>query len=961
MPAISSGGAGHAGRLYLASSQISHAAVRSHSRQELLENVVRVLVESGGFAMASAAWYDPESHELKPVARFGNATGYIDQIHIFGDERPEGRGPAGTAFRSGACYICQDIMKDPRTVPWREAAAACGWRASAAIPISMGGVPRGVISAYSTETGIFGPEEVSLFGQVAADVSIGLDRLDAEEKARDAQAALADSERRLKLVMDAAGIGTFEWDMKTGRLFWDERSEHLFGYESGGFDGTYPEFVRRIYPEDRAKVERSIAVALNAHTPMMHEFRIVWPDGSIHWISSRGEFTYDEAGVPLRLYGATFNIDERKRTEVALAESEERLRQAIRVSGLGIFDHDHTRDTIYWSPEQRAIHGVDADTRVTLDLFQSRVHPDDRARIAERVRQAHDPRGDGLFDVEHRLLLPDGSVHWTRTRSQTFFEGEGGKRHPVRTVGAVTDITDPKRAEEEQKKLVSLVEMSNEFIGIATLPGSILYLNNAAMQLVGIESVAEVREKTIFDFIAAADRRRVAAEVYPALSKEGFWSGELRLRNFRTGDTVFADVTTFYIRDDRGAPLYIATVTRDIRDRKKAEAERTRLEASLFQAQKMESIGRLAGGVAHDFNNMLTVILGFAELALAKVREPEVVQLHLTEIVKAAERSRQITQQLLGFSRQQLIAPKPVDLNAILEDLRNPLARLIGEDVRLSFHPDPKLWKALLDPSQINQILLNLAINAREAMPKGGELTIETANAQVTQEYTRTQANITAGPYVMIVVSDNGCGMTRDTQRHLFEPFFTTKEKGTGLGLATVYGIVKQNGGFVNVYSEVDKGTTFRIYFPSVAGESESPELPPAPAKTGAGSVLLVEDDELVRGVTTAALQSLGYTPLVATSAQEALDLCTQPGAAIRLILTDVVMPGMNGAELRDRVNAIRPDIKVLFMSGYTSNVIVTHGVLKKGIHFIQKPFSIEELGRKIAEILGPPGDASTS
>ncbi len=909
--------------------------------------------------MASAAWYDPASHELKPVARFGKAIGYLDRVHIFGDERPEGQGPAGTAFRSGSCYVCQDLMKDPRTVPWREAAAVCGWHASAAIPISMGGTPWGVVSAYSCETGIFGPEEAALFEQVATDVSIGLDRLDAEEKRREAQAALASSERRLKLVMDAAGIGTFDWDLMTGQLLWDEQSEQLFGYEPGGFDGTYATFVDRVHPDDRAKVEHSIALALNARIPMIHEFRIVWPDGSLHWISSRGEFTYDEAGRPVRLYGATFNIDDRKRAELALSESEERLRQAIRVSELGIFDHDHLENVIYWSPEQRVMHGVDADTRVTLELYYSRVHPADRERIAEQVHRAHDPSGDGLFDVEHRLLLPDGTLRWTRTRSQTFFEGEGKERHPVRTVGAVSDITGPKRAQEEQKKLVSLVEMSNEFIGIATLEGDIIYLNNAAMQLVGIESSEEVRQKTIFDFVINADRRRVAAEVYPSLLEDGFWSGELRLRNFRTGEAIDTDVTGFYIRDDQGAPLYIATVTRDIRERKKAEAERARLEASLFQAQKMESIGRLAGGVAHDFNNMLTVILGFAELAKAKSRVAEIVQSHLDEIVKAAERSRQITQQLLGFSRQQIIAPKPVDLNMVIEDLQNPLARLIGEDVHLLFHPDPNLWKSLLDPSQINQILLNLAVNARDAMPNGGTLTIETANARVTEEYTRTQVNITAGAYVMIAISDNGSGMSRETQRHLFEPFFTTKERGTGLGLATVYGIVKQNGGFVNVYSEVNQGTTFRIYFPSVTGESEYQEPPRDPAQAGAGSVLLVEDDELVRGVTTAALESLGYTPLVAASAQEALRMCAEPGTEIRLILTDIVMPGMNGAELRDRVNALRPDIKVLFMSGYTSNVIVTHGVLKKGIHFIQKPFSIEELGRKIAEVLGSPGNGS--
>ena len=959
----SPGGTGHPGWLYRASSQISHAMVQSRTRQELLDKVVRILIESGGFAMAFAAWYDPDSHELKPVARFGDTAGYLDRIQIFGDERPEGQGPAGTAFRSGVCDLCQDLQEDPRMAPWREAAAASGWHASAAIPISMGGTPCGVVAAYSRETGIFGHEEMALFEQVAIDVSVGLERLAAEENRRLAQSALARSERRLKLAMDAAAIGIYEWDLRTGEFVWDEQSQRLFGHETGSFEATYSAFVSRVYPDDRPGVEDVIDVALRTRAPFVHEFRIVWPDGSAHWISSRGEFSYDDADQPARLYGATFNIDDRKRVEAALRESEERLRQAIRVSGIGIFDHDHLEDTLYWSPELRAMHGGDAESLVNLGFFYSRVHPDDRERVAEEIGRAHSPAGDGLFDDEHRLLLPDGSIRWTSTRSQTLFEGQGEGRHPVRTVGAVRDITPWKRAQEEQKKLVSVVERSREFIAIAAPQGNIVYLNNAAMRLVGIESVEEARHRTIFDLFPDAARAQVAEDLYPALLKEGFQSREFQLQHFRTGAPIDVDLTGFQIRDDQGVPLYIAIVARDIAERKKAAADRAKLEASLFQAQKMESIGRLAGAVAHDFNNMLTVILGFAELAKAKVLEPAVLQSYLDEIVKAADRSREITRQLLGFSRQQVIAPRPADLNAIVEELRNLLSRLIGEDIELLFLPGPRLWQAPLDASQMNQILINLAVNSRDAMPNGGKLMIETGNIRVTEEYARTQAGFTPGDYVMVAVSDNGIGMSRDTQAHIFEPFFTTKErgKGTGLGLATVYGIVKQNRGFVNVYSEVNHGTTFRIYFPRVVGEMESVEPPRVLAAAGAGAVLLVEDDALVRAVTTAALTSIGYSPLVAASAQEALRICTQSGSDIRLILTDVVMPEMTGTELRDRVRALRPEIKVLFMSGYTPNVIVTHGVLQKGVHFIQKPFTVEELGRKIAEILGPPPASGVS
>jgi PAS domain S-box-containing protein len=949
-------GVGRPGRLYFASSQISRAGLRSHTRLQLLNEIVRILVERGGFAMASASWYDPDSHDLKPVAWFGDAAGHDDLIRVFGYERPEGKGPGGTAFRTGVCYLCQDLLEHPRTGPWPEAAAS-GWRAWAVIPLLMGGMPCGIVSAYSHEARIFGPEEEALFEQVASDVSATLERLDTEEKRRELESALTTSERRLKLAMDAAAIGIFEWDMITGQVFWDEYSQRLFGYAPGDFDGTFAGFADRIHPNDRAGVEQVIA----ATAPFTHEFRIIWPDGSVHWISSRGEFTHDETGRPVRLCGATFDICDRKRAEAALHESEERLRQAVRVSGIGIFDHDHVKKEIYWSPEQRAIHGQDAESPVTLDVYYSRVHPADRERIVEQIRRAHDPAGDGLFDAENRLLLPDGSVRWISTRSQTFFEGQGEDRHPVRTVGAVTDITEWRRSEEEQRKLASVVEMSTEFIGIATIDANVIYLNNAAMRMVGIANLEEAQRKTIFDFVPEMSRRQLYEDLYPALAHDSCWSGETQLLHFRTRALIDVAFTAFYIRDDRGTPLYIATVTRDITERKKAAADKAKLEASLAQAQKLESIGRLAGGVAHDFNNMLTVILGFAELGRAKASSPDIVRSHLDEIAKAAQRSKQITEQLLGFSRQQFIVPKPSDLNSIIKDLQNPLARLIGEDIELLFVPDPNLWRTLLDSSQINQILLNLSVNARDAMSKGGKLAIETANVRVNEEDAQSQADCTPGDYVMVTVSDNGRGMSRDTQAHLFEPFFTTKEKGkgTGLGLATVYGIVKQNRGFIHVYSELGQGTTFKIYFPRLSGADELAEPPRASVPTGAGSVLLVEDDDLVRTVTTAALQSIGYTPLVAASAPEALRICEQFGGDIRLILTDVVMPEMTGAEFRDRVQVLYPNIQVLFMSGYTSEVIVTHGVLKKGVQFIQKPFSIEQLARKIGEMLESGGSVS--
>ncbi|HEV2448487.1 MAG TPA: PAS domain-containing protein, partial [Candidatus Sulfopaludibacter sp.] len=502
------------GRLYVASSQIGHAIVRCRSREELLREVVRTLVESAGFAMAAISWHDPASHELIPVAAFGDDAGYTSRVRIFTDERPEGRGPGGTAFREDAPCFCNDFLNDPRTQVWREAARASGWRASAAIPIRMGGKPRGLLSVYAREIGFFGRKESELVLEVAGDVAIGLERLDAEEHRCLAEAALSASERRLKLALDAAEIGTFDWATGTGKSAWGGHFDRLFGFATGEFDGSWPCLERRLHPDDLPGLLRTVQAACDTHTPFVIEFRVLWTGGDIRWVGAHGEFYYGPSGRPARVYGAVRDITEQKRAATALHESEERLRQAIRVSDIGIFDHDHLTDIIYWSPQQRAIHGWGPEEPVTLPAYLLRVHDEDRARIAMAVRRAHDPAGDGLFDVEYRMLFPNGSVRWARVRSQTFFAGDGGGRRPVRTVGAVTDITERKQAEEEQKKLASVVEMSGEFIGIATLEGQVVYLNNAALALAGLESMEEARGKTIFDFFADSHLAQARDEMY---------------------------------------------------------------------------------------------------------------------------------------------------------------------------------------------------------------------------------------------------------------------------------------------------------------------------------------------------------------------------------------------------------------------------------------------------------------
>jgi len=383
---------------------------------------------------------------------------------------------------------------------------------------------------------------------------------------------------------------------------------------------------------------------------------------------------------------------------------------------------------------------------------------------------------------------------------------------------------------------------------------------------------------------------------------------------------------------------------------------RRELEEQFRQVQKMEAVGRLAGGVAHDFNNILGVILGHSQILLGGMAPNDPRRTRVEQIVSASERAAGLTRQLLAFSRRQVFETRVLDLNETIAAVIKMLGRLIGEDVALTFRPGESLGRVRADPTQIEQVLMNLAVNARDAMPDGGRLVIETANADMDDDYVRVHAGSAAGRYVCIAVSDTGHGMTREVQAHIFEPFFTTKEpgKGTGLGLSTVYGVVKQSEGFIYVYSEPAHGTTFKIYLPAVKGEVERAAEPP-PARRGSETVLLVEDEEGLRELIAELLVENGYHVLAAGDPTKAIETAERYEGVIHLLLTDVVMPQMKGRELANRVQARRPDVRVLYMSGYTEDAIVNRGVLESGISLISKPFTQEALSRKLRDLLDPP------
>jgi two-component system, cell cycle sensor histidine kinase and response regulator CckA len=546
--------------------------------------------------------------------------------------------------------------------------------------------------------------------------------------------------------------------------------------------------------------------------------------------------------------------------------------------------------------------------------------------------------------VEADLALPDGTRRWYEFSIQPIPEG---------IFVLSTDITDRKLAEAENARLASAIAQSGEVIIIIDTRRIVQWINPVFEAVTG-----KKREDAIGQPLPISETQDEPFyhEFWSTLESGKTWRGRLINRG-KDGTPYTEEATVSPIFDSTGAIVSYVSVTRDISEYLRLQQEKEKLQGQFLQAQKMESVGRLAGGVAHDFNNMLSVILGHAQLSLDMLDSKQPIYTHLQEINKAALRSAELTRQLLAFARKQTISPKVLSLNNTIGGLLSMLQRIIGEDIDLAWMPGRTLWPVSIDPAQVDQILANLAVNARDAISQQGRITIETQNAVIDENYCATRLDSAAGEYVLLAISDNGCGMGKEVLDHIFEPFFTTKEvgKGTGLGLATVYGIVKQNGGFINIYSEPGKGSTFKIYFPRYAGPEvvEKEEAKPEALSSGVETILLVEDEPALLNLAKIMLERQGYNVIAATKPSEAIHLAEEHSGDIHLMLVDVVMPEMTGRELSDLLRSSRPGLRRLFMSGYTANVIAHQGVLEPGVLFLQKPFSARALAEKVREALG--------
>ncbi len=782
-------------------------------------------------------------------------------------------------------------------------------------------------------------------------------------------AELRTRETRLTAFFEGAPVPTFVIDENHRVRRWNRAMEVLSGIPAGVVLGTKDHW-RAFYPDEQPCLADLLLEGDPALFPRWYEEKKIQPGlideameatdffpslgKSGKWLRFTASVIRDSLGKVLGAVETLEDITDRKNAEAALRDKEEKFRTLAEKMGDIVWTLDIELKTTYVSPSVKKVFGYTPEERMRqapVDIMT----PESFARVTKTLifEMARDNEPDvdpdRVISIEVEYYHKDGRSVWMDNTIRGIRD-ESGRLAGI--YGVSRDITDRKKAEaalrESEARFRLFSQMAPVGVVIEDHAEKNIYLSQKITKMLGYtkEDIQTAKDWWPLAFpdseVRKAVRRDWAAQVDIA-KKTNFEIAPFEAQ-VTCKDATVKDIEFRMRIADR---LNFITLA-DITDRKQAESERAKLQAQFLQAQKMESVGRLAGGVAHDFNNMLSIILGHAELAMEQTDPAVPLYDDLQEIFQAAERSADLTRQLLAFARKQTIAPRIMDLNETVEGMLRMLRRLIDEHIDLIWKPAAHIWPVKMDPTQIDQILANLCVNAKDALPDGGKIVIETATRTLDASYCRDNPGFVPGDYVVLAVSDNGCGMSREIQANLFEPFFTTKDvgRGTGLGLATIYGIIKQNSGFINVYSEPEMGTTFKIYIPRQAPEMRAKQQKSAmPVEMrGHETILVVEDEAAILKMTRSMLKNMGYRVLTAETPAAAIRLAETSADKIHLLLTDVVMPAMNGRELAEKLMPLCPELKVLYISGYTANAIAHFGILDKGLQFIPKPFSAKDL-----------------
>jgi PAS domain S-box-containing protein len=807
--------------------------------------------------------------------------------------------------------------------------------------------------------------QIGLSGELLGFVGTILDN--AERHA--AETAHRRGERRLEIALDAAQLGIWEWDLVSNEFSFSNTASDIFGFEQSG-SISFKQIEAVMHPDDIAAVQAISAAALDPErrTSEPYRYRIIRADGQVRWIQAHGEalFLEVEGKTKPQSYIGTFqDITDQVNAQTQVRESEERLRLALEAGGIAVWELNTASNAVTHSPELNALYGFPLDATPSLAEFRSRYAPGEQERLAELGQQAL-ARGQTEIITEVRHILPEEKVRWLYLRAKIGTPTSSGD---PRVIGVVMDVTGQKLAEERLRELNAELEqrvlertadrdrvwtMSRDLFAVMGFDGFLKEINPAWEVTLGRDT-ATLLSLPFPEQVHPDDHQLIAALVQRLRSGETVERFEDRLRH---ADGSWRWISwTLVPADD----VFYA-VGRDVTEEKARREELEQAQEALRQAQKMEAVGQLTGGLAHDFNNIIAGISGSLEMMSARLAQGRIGDLdrYIAGASGAAKRAAGLTQRLLAFSRRQTLEPKPTNLNTLVNGMLDLINRSAGPEIHVETAGATGLWTTFVDAGQLENALLNLCINARDAMPDGGKLTIETANRWMDERGAR-QHGIVPGQYISLCVSDTGTGMPPEVIERAFDPFFTTKPigQGTGLGLSMVYGFAGQSGGTVRIYSEMGKGTMVCISLPRHAGEAAQEDelhgVDDAPRAEGGETVLLVDDEPLVRMIASEALEELGYTVIEAGDGATALKILNSD-QTISLLVTDVGLPGgINGRQVADAARVARPDLKVLFITGYAENAVLNHGHLDRGMHVLTKPFQMDAFARRVKDLIADP------
>jgi two-component system cell cycle sensor histidine kinase/response regulator CckA len=855
-----------------------------------------------------------------------------------------------TVAGTGEPLVVEDARRHP-LLSHSPAIRELGWVSYAGVPlITREGHVVGSFCVVDKMPRLWSERDIVLLQDLAASAVTEIELRREMAGRRQAELGRRDSEEHLYNSFEQVGIGMALISLDGRWLRVNRPLTEMLGSGPDDLIGfpaesrTHPEDA----PADRDAIRLLLAGECRTYTI---EKRYLRPSGEAVWALVNVSLVSGPEGQPAHFIAAIQDITDRKQAEAAVREREERYRLLAQAYQEAVRDWDLTTDSLMWDEVTGPLLDyAPSDRGETVDWWYQRIHPEDRERVVESIDAAI-ADGESHWSEEYRFRRADGSYAFVQDGA-SILRDQSGKA--VHVIGAIGDISETRGRE---RRLEHVLEALPFGVWVLDREGGVVLANAASRQIWGA-TPASTEDLGQYRAWRTASGQPVLPDEWGAvralLSGESSFNEELVIEAPDGAQRTILN-SSIPVRDVEGQIVGAVNLTEDAGPRKAEEAARLQREEQLEQARRMEAVGRLAGGIAHDFNNLLTGILSYSDLILQELRPNDPIRADVEQIRDAGQRAAGLTRQLLAFSRRQLLQPRVVFLNQTVIDLEPMLQRLLGNDVTLESRLDPELGNVLVDPAQVEQVLVNLVLNAREAMGAGGQLTLTTANVELDPVPGQAGDGSQPGAYVTITVSDTGVGMDEPTQSRIFEPFFTTKHaaSGRGLGLSTVYGIVDQSGGQITVQSAPGQGTSFTIYLPRYWGpEPAVGTVEQRMPQVGTETLLLVEDEAAVRASVRRLLEWHGYTVLEARDGEDALRIYEANPGGIDLVLTDIIMPVMGGPELIERLRALRPGLRVLFMSGYAERAFASNGAMPSGTGFVEKPFTVETLMRRLREVL---------